>query len=676
MQRRRFWWVPYVYLLRIQILTGAIVIGLPLVALVPQPSALLNGLFDVDYGNGWKSAAAMAAVASAAIATTLTLLATAWVIAVNSPDRFETEPIQSIAFPIGWSHRLVFCAAALPVMVGVVMHSWSASGVSRVTVTTGAIAGALGTLFLLTKAFNFAITFERAIARQNAGGLARYIKEFALWLAAKPNIREGYVDETGALRPGHLTALFSFAVSFLIYAAIGVNKFFRVGYPPVVPTLAALLLLILVVCWAASGLAFFFDRYRVPVMLPLFALPLLTAVMPLSDHFYQTQQVSPGYSAPPDEVLVHSDSPVIVVATTGGGIQAAAWTARVLTGLEQAARGEFGDLFGRSIRMISSVSGGGVGAMYFVNQYEDGRLPLDLQPVLKQAEASSLDDVAWGVAYPDLLHVFLPVFRIDRGQALEWAWTRAGGVAAVLGRWRQDVWEARRPAIIFNGTLVDTGERLLIGSTRIGWQSDLGMRNFEDLYPGADIKIVTAARLSASSPYVSPAARPDLPGRQYHVVDGAYYDNYGMTTLIEWLSEALEETADRQWPKRVLVLQIRASQSAEDIKPDGWHGWPYQTWAPVKTMLTVRTTGQLSHNEQEFARLQQLWARRDVQIDNAVFQFCGSRPPFSWHLTGREKEQIEQEWQREISAGWAWRTVRAFLAGSPLPADVVERGCQ
>jgi hypothetical protein len=667
--------VPYLYFLRVQFLCAAVIVGLPLLALVPQPSPVLNGLFDIDYASNIKTAAAMAAIASAAVATSLTLLVTSWAALINAPSRFETAPAPWAAFPVRWIHIAIFSCAALPIVVGAVMHSWSASGVSRLTLTTGALAGGLATVLALSNTFRIADALERAVADPGARGGARTIQDFAAWLAGKPNIREGYVDETGSIRPGHLPGLLSFAASALLYLSIGLLKFFRIGYVPIVPTLAYLLLLVLVICWAASGLAFFFDRYRVPVLLPLLAVPFLTAFLPLSDHFYRTRPVEPGYSAPPSEVLLHSDAPVIVVAVTGGGIQAAAWTARVLTGLEQAARAEFGDRFAQSVRMISSVSGGGVGAMYFVNQYNDGRLPADLQPVVKQAEASSLDDVAWGLAYPDLLHLFVPAFRIDRGQALEWAWTRDGGVAALLGSWRDDVWNAGRPAIIFNSTLVDTGERLLIGTTRLGWESTLGMRNFEDLYPGADVRAVTAARLSASSPYVSHAVRSDLPGPQYHVVDGAYYDNYGMTTLIEWVNQALEGAADRQWPQRVLVVQVRAAPWTSDLAPDGPHGWPYQSWAPLETMLTVRVTGQRSHDEEDFARLQQLWAGRNVEIDNAVFQFCGSRPPFSWHLTGRDKQQIERDWQREISSGEGWRVVRAFLAGSPVPADLQGLGC-
>jgi hypothetical protein len=279
-------------------------------------------------------------------------------------------------------------------------------------------------------------------------------------------------------------------------------------------------------------------------------------------------------------------------------------------------------------------------------------------------QASSLDDIAWGLAYPDLIRGFLPLFRFDRGQALENAWTRDGGVAALLGTWRDDVYAAKRPAIIFNATLVDTGERLLIGTTRIGWESAPGLRNFEDLYPGVDVQVVTAARLSAAFTYVSPAARPDLPGPHYHVVDGGYYDNYGMSTLMQWLDQALEAAPPPS--RRVLVIQIRGVPPEADPAPDGAHGWLYQALAPLEAMLRVRTTGQLSHNEDEYARLRQLWAARGVEIANAVFQFCGKEPPLSWHLTGREKTAIEDEWRREIESGTGWPVVRAFLAGEPV----------
>ena len=54
--RGRFWWTPYLYLLRVQILTALLLILLPPFAL---SSTLLNGLFDLDYANAWVSAFGM-----------------------------------------------------------------------------------------------------------------------------------------------------------------------------------------------------------------------------------------------------------------------------------------------------------------------------------------------------------------------------------------------------------------------------------------------------------------------------------------------------------------------------------------------------------------------------------------------------------------------------------------
>src|SRR5207244_3463717 len=150
-----------------------------------------------------------------------------------------------------------------------------------------------------------------------------------------------------------------------------------------------------------------------------------------------------------------------------------------------------------------------------------------------------LDDVAWGIVYPDLMGLVFPPIRVwlgDRGRALETAWTRTrrpdlNSAGALLAQWRDQVWSAQRPANIFNATIVDTGDRLALGTSRIGWHfGKFGLRNYEDLYPGRDVQVVTAARLAASFTYISPAARADR-GDPYHVVDGGYYDDYGMTTL-------------------------------------------------------------------------------------------------------------------------------------------------
>src|SRR6202007_882616 len=91
---------------------------------------------------------------------------------------------------------------------------------------------------------------------------------------------------------------------------------------------------------------------------------------------------------------------VIVVATAGGGITAAAWTAEVMTRLQDVC-GAVSD----SLVLVSSVSGGSVGTLFVVGPYlGTGEYPSnqhDLDIVRFNARRSSLSAVGWGLAYPD-----------------------------------------------------------------------------------------------------------------------------------------------------------------------------------------------------------------------------------------------------------------------------------
>jgi hypothetical protein len=562
-----------------------------------RTSPLLNGLFDLEATGVTGTVVGMALVTLAALTTALTLLATAWSTIFNAPERFGVARLRWVTFPIRWPEREAFALLAFPTVFTVIWHSSQRSHVSVAALLVGTLVGVFLAIAALTWTNRVARWLTREVQRPSPRTwFARRLQRLIRWVALKPSLRDGFVDpDTATLRDGHLLAAIAFLESAALYVVIGISKYVRLGLPTYVSTLACVLLLVLMLCWIATGLAFFFDQYRVPVLVPLLVLPALTACVPWSDHFYKTYAGPHGYSAKPGAILnVDADRPAIVVAANGGGIQAAAWTARVLTGLDRALRPEFGDTYANAIRLISSVSGGGVGAMHFAGKYQKGRLdPHDLDMVVKQADASSLDDVAWGAAYPDFWRAFVPLpFRatqIDRGQALEWAWTAHDPQAASrLAAWRLDASVGHRPAMIFNATLVDTGERLLVGTTRVGWSEFAGLRNFEDQYPDTDIQVATAARLSASFTYVSPAARSDQPGADFHVVDGGYYDNYGMSTALAWINQGLAESG---LVRHLLLLQVRGAPSTPRANPDGWHGWFYQAWAPIESVRQVRTTG-------------------------------------------------------------------------------------
>jgi hypothetical protein len=117
---------------------------------------------------------------------------------------------------------------------------------------------------------------------------------------------------------------------------------------------------------------------------------LLTATSQLSrlDYFFSVTQKSAVKEPAPSPSEPRS---ITVMAANGGGIQASAWTAKVLTGLQK----EVGDQFGKSIRLISAVSGCSLGAMYFANEYTEGGPPSAnaLNSIVERAERSSLDKI-------------------------------------------------------------------------------------------------------------------------------------------------------------------------------------------------------------------------------------------------------------------------------------------
>jgi hypothetical protein len=449
-------------------------------------------------------------------------------------------------------------------------------------------------------------------------------------------------------------------------------------------------------CWLLSALAFLLDRYRIPVLVPLAGVLILTAQFPESDHYFEVRKLADPTAFTPAEALrapnaVPPDS-AIVVAASGGGIQAAAWTARVLTGLVAAGeQAGFENRFSQSIRAISSVSGGSVGTLYFVNAYQAGKFDrARVQSVFDSAADSSLDDVAWGLVYPDVFRSVAPLLlspRIDRGWALERTWLKhlqvSFDTSPSLGTWRVDARNHLRPSVIFNTTLVETGERFILPTVDI--QRSPGRRSFHDVtgYESLDLSAVTAARLSATFTYVTPVSRAlCCPPRQhrYHVADGGYYDNYGLGSMSELLDQATRTTPPVH---HILLIQILLDRPSDDPASGGSRGWFFQSFAPLETLYKMRSAAQYARDETEFAFLQQALAARCVQLDRVTFPYeipndpkaQRPTPPLSWHLTPAQIDDIQAIWKAYLQDNQAISRVISFLQNPQDSAPHPEVKC-
>ena len=301
--------------------------------------------------------------------------------------------------------------------------------------------------------------------------------------------------------------------------------------------------------------------------------------------------------------------PMVIVCASGGGSRAAAWTMKVLLDLEERflnptekdARPRQPVAFPYHVRLVSGASGGMMGAAYYVASLAEppGGLPAvarnkvsrpgkpDAEPLTPR---EMFDDVCRDFLTPathtlvnhDLVSLFVPVTQdYDRGQALEDALKVAfrGQLHVPFVELRPGEAAGWRPSLIFAPMLVEDGRQLFI--------SNLGLRSvtqnrafvlgesdtkaptdpegfallsregveFFKLFPDAtQFTLATAARMSASFPYVMPAVSlPTNPPRR--VVDAGYYDNFGVGIVASWLFNHLEWV--KEHTSGVVVVQIR-----------------------------------------------------------------------------------------------------------------------
>jgi Patatin-like phospholipase len=661
--------IEYAHLMRFQLL-GAGILAVALPTFYRVLPSIFTGLFD---GRGFWS---FAFIVWAAFQLAWTIMVTVRLVLVYGPDRFVNIRMSTGGIaptgpqPIGAGTVVAFGMLAAPLLMvlsfGSEFQQYRHAGGMKLLATVLGLGAAIG-LLALTARLHFAIEQDTRHSAElvfpSFGLLTRkgQISGWALWkwvgkrLARLPaDLTPGILDGP-RLRSGHEMAGVALLVFGVVYLGIGIAFWPAWVSPEHQPAAMFFLLLLLTVfTWLLSGAAFFLDRTRLPVFTTLLVVSLLTGFV-RTDHQYNVEEKGRRKVEvlPPTEVVHYwehgprgkenGNTPMIVVATAGGGIRAAAWTAEVITRLQEKCR-KVSD----ALVLVSSVSGGSVGAMFVVGPYDGGGdYPVNLEAIRSNASRSSLSAVGWGMAYPDLARtsplagIFIPETR-DRGWSLENAWATAWREAhqdiPTMRQWRVDVANGTRPAVIFNATVSENGNRFLVASTDT---TSAGTERFFELYPNADINVATAARLSATFPYVSPLARASNEpiNKGFHIGDGGYYDNSGLLSVVEWLGQAAPALGDHQ-----VVLILIDAKPANQADAQAW-SWQRQIAGPVETLLEVRTSSQQLRDSIELSMATEYLENRKVKMSPAPFLFESSLPaPLSWHLTASQIDEVRKSW--------------------------------
>jgi hypothetical protein len=339
--------------------------------------------------------------------------------------------------------------------------------------------------------------------------------------------------------------------------------------------------------------------------------------------------------------------------------------------------------------LVSAVSGGSEGAMYFVGSYEkDGAVPPGaLGDIRQNAYHSSLSSVGWGLLYPDLLRI-VPVLgsaatpllgnSVDRGWALERDWLRnwaghASTTEPTIGEWSDDVARGTRPAVIFNGTAAESGQRFLMSSTTLlpdprFQRGYLPSILFWDAFKGLDLPVATAARLSASFAWISPMARASTgePRFRVHVGDGGYYDNSGVVSAMEWLIAAGDSI--KTHPVYIVLVDSTPGWPAAG---ESWT-WQRQLTAPLETLQSVRTSSQQARAQFELQLATDVLMSKGFHVKPVRFRYpSDSLTPLSWHLTPHQQKNIGEAWSRPSTDLIAQREIllRGLECATPSSAQ-------
>jgi hypothetical protein len=362
----------------------------------------------------------------------------------------------------------------------------------------------------------------------------------------------------------------------------------------------------------------------------------------------------------------HERPPLIVIATAGGGLRAAYWTATLLGALQDEAPG-----FGAHVFAISGVSGGSVGAAVFATLLADGTAGLPAGACAQGPRARKayecagqavlardfLAPTAASLVFPDLMQRFVPypVFP-DRAAALEQSWERAWERAGLA----PDTWTRRTftqlwprdgpwvPALLLNGTHVESGKRIITSSVRVDGAAFPDAYDFFALASG-DLRLSTAALNSARFPYVSPAGTLVRGGDNLgHIVDGGYFENFGAVTALQAMRAALRAIGEAgKWAEPFLIQisndpalgpdELDVDRAAGPLDRAG-HRIANETLSPPRTLLKTRDArGVLAYKE----FLGNVPATR-----RAHFRLCAIRgevePALGWVLAQPSLDQMHR----------------------------------
>ncbi len=384
---------------------------------------------------------------------------------------------------------------------------------------------------------------------------------------------------------------------------------------------------------------------------------------------------------------------IIFLATSGGGQRAALWTTHTLQYIDKA----LDNKLMRHTKLITGASGGLIGAAYYRELY--------LRKINKKLETINDNKYSYNIA-KDLLNpmIFSIVvndlfFRYKKfeyegnqyfsGRGYTFEKTLNKNTNNILNKkvsdYTSDEFTAKIPMLLISPTIINDGRRLYISTQPISYMNNVSHKENRTFVPrqkGIDfntffkekgakkLKLLSALRMNASFPYISPFV--ELPTEpKIEVMDAGLSDNYGISDALRFM------TTFENWIKEntsgVIIVSIRDSETDPEVeKPDAPSLFK-NLFNPIGTIFNHWEYIQDFSNDNQIEYVSKLfknkfnvisfcydpkphnWRKlkeKDIDPDRMEKLNQQSKASLSWHLTIREKESImrtiEEDYNQEM----------------------------
>lgn len=257
---------------------------------------------------------------------------------------------------------------------------------------------------------------------------------------------------------------------------------------------------------------------------------------------------------------------VYMVMAEGGGLRSAYWTTSILNQLN-----DYDSTITDNTYAYSCVSGGGLGSVMFTTLQNHPELNPPKNETAPFLNKDLLAPVTGALIFTDLVQKFLPfpVEQLDRSQVLEKSFeTCLPDPQLWKDGFLNEYGKPNQPVMLINATHVESGTRTVISNVQLKELEENQVRDYFTISKN-DVSISTAVGIGSRFPFITPPALiKTTDGNTWgNLVDGGYYENLGMQTMLDLYNQVKQISIDNCYPVRFKFIAIRNTKAVELDKP-------------------------------------------------------------------------------------------------------------